>query len=87
MGRLNLALATTVAIGLATGADLEADVASTAHHDEDEVRTWQGCQPENTSIGGHLSALEYARMIEPELGVPPVVDCGAGVEQPIYVNG
>ena len=87
VGRLNLALATTVAIGLATGADLEADVASTAHHDEDEVRTWQGCQPENTSIGGHLSALEYARMIEPELGVPPVVDCGAGVEQPIYVNG
>ena len=26
-------------------------------------------------------------MIEPELGVPPVVDCGEGVEQPIYVNG
>ncbi|GIT21378.1 MAG: hypothetical protein CM1200mP40_10600 [Gammaproteobacteria bacterium] len=26
-------------------------------------------------------------MIEPELGVIPVVDCGAGVEIPIYIDG
>ncbi len=43
--------------------------------------------PENNNYGTRLSAYEYAKMIEPQLGVPPVVDCGAGVEIPIYVNG
>ncbi|MXY53235.1 MAG: hypothetical protein F4Y86_12020 [Gammaproteobacteria bacterium] len=54
---------------------------------EEESAAWQGCQPENSSIGGNSSALAYARLIEKELGVPPTVDCGANVELPIYVNG
>lgn len=31
--------------------------------------------------------MEYAKLIEPELGVPPVVDCGENVEIPIYIDG
>ena len=46
-----------------------------------------GCLPENNPHGTDATAIEYARMIEPQLGVPPVVDCGAGVEIPIYVDG
>ncbi|MYD96804.1 MAG: hypothetical protein F4X98_05400, partial [Gammaproteobacteria bacterium] len=64
----------TVAIGLTIA--VQADPASTARYDEDGIGAWQGCQPDNTSIGRNSSAMEYARMIEPELGVPPVVDCG-----------
>ncbi|MBL6831946.1 MAG: hypothetical protein ISQ70_11080 [Pirellulales bacterium] len=33
------------------------------------------------------TAAEYAKLVEPELGVPPKVDVGAGVEIPIYVDG
>ena len=85
MGKNKLALAATVAISLAW-VGLEAD-APAAQFEEDGGVAWQGCQPENTSIGGNSSALEYARLIEPELGVPPTVDCGANAELPIYVNG
>ena len=46
-----------------------------------------GCRPPNNSHGIHGTAMEYVRMIEPELGVPPKVDCGDGVEIPIYVDG
>ena len=87
MGRTKLVLAGTVAIVLAIGVGLEADVAPAAQYDEDETGTWRGCQPENTSLGREISAFEYAKMAEPELGVPPVVDCGANVEMPIYVDG
>ena len=53
---------------------------------EEEMQAWSGSMPENNSYGVTLSAMEYAKMIEPELGVPPVVDCGTSVEIPIYVN-
>lgn len=33
------------------------------------------------------TATEYARMAEPELGVPPRIDLGESVEIPLYVNG
>ena len=33
------------------------------------------------------TAFEYAGMVEPELGVPPRVDLGEGVEIPLYVDG
>jgi hypothetical protein len=33
------------------------------------------------------SAFEYAKLVEPILGVPPRIDLGAGVEVPIYVDG
>lgn len=33
------------------------------------------------------TAHEYAKLIEPEIGVPPKVDLGAAVEIPLYVNG
>ena len=46
-----------------------------------------GCMPANNSHGTSATPMQYAEMIEPELGVPPVVDCGAGVEIPIYVDG
>ena len=85
VGGIEWARATAVAIGLTIGTGLEGGMPLSRN--EDGAGTWQGCQPENTSIDGNSSALEYARLIEPELGVPPVVDCGAGVEQPIYVDG
>ncbi len=47
----------------------------------------QECVLENNSYGTELAPTEYAQMIELELGVPPVVDCGASVELPIYVDG
>lgn len=33
------------------------------------------------------SAFEYAKMAEPELGVPPKIDLSESVEIPLYVNG
>ena len=36
--------------------------------------------------GFPATAFEYARMIEPELGVPPRIDPGKGVEIPLYVK-
>ena len=86
VGVTQLARTAAVAIGLTIGVGLEADPLA-VRHEESGDGTWQGCQPDNTSIEGNSSALEYAGMIEPALGVPPVVDCGAGVEQPIYVEG
>lgn len=47
----------------------------------------QECMLENNSYGAKSTPMEYAKMIELELGVPPVVDCGASVELPIYVQG
>ena len=37
--------------------------------------------------GFPATAFEYARMVEPLLGVPPRVDLGQGVEIPLYVDG
>ena len=33
------------------------------------------------------TASEYARLVEPELGVVPTIDCGEGVRVPIHVDG
>ena len=33
------------------------------------------------------TAFEYARRVEPQLGVPPRIDLGEGVEIPLYVDG
>ena len=33
------------------------------------------------------TAFEYAEMVEPQLGVPPRIDLGEGVEVPLYVEG
>lgn len=71
MGKSRLALAIVAAIGLG----IEADIAPAARYDEDEDRTWRGCQPENSALRKQTSAFEYARMIEPELGFPPAGDC------------
>jgi hypothetical protein len=38
-------------------------------------------------IGFPATAFEYAKMVEPELGVPPRVDLGEGVELPLHVDG
>lgn len=37
--------------------------------------------------GFPATAFEYARMVEPQLGVPPRIDLGEGVEVPLYVDG
>lgn len=47
----------------------------------------QLCLPPNNSHGTEAGAAAYARMIEPHLGVPPVVDCGVNVEMPITAGG
>ena len=64
-------------IGLATAQDSEGRPSTTVRSDA----------PKNNNYGIRLPAFEYAKMIEPELGIPPVVDCGAGVEIPVYVDG
>ena len=55
--------------------------------DESDDQEGYGCMPANNSHGTSSTPMEYAKMIETELGVPPVVDCGASVEMPIYVDG
>ena len=37
--------------------------------------------------GFPATAHEYAKLVEPILGVPPKINLGAGIEIPIYVNG
>ncbi len=54
--------------------------------DEDRRQARNGAMPENNSYGVSSTPMEYAKMIEPELGIPPIVDCGTSVEIPIYVN-
>ena len=46
--------------------------------------------PRTAGYEGHgfpATAFEYAKMVEPQLGVPPRIDLGAGVEVPLYVDG
>jgi hypothetical protein len=54
---------------------------------EGATKAWKEPVPENDNYGVTLSAMEYAELIEPELGIPPVVDCGENVEIPIYIDG
>lgn len=56
-------------------------------HTEKKTLPWKDSVPENDEYGVKLTPMEYARLIEPELGVPPVVDCGENVEIPIYIDG
>ena len=37
--------------------------------------------------GFPANAFEYAKMVEPQLGVPPRIDLGEGVELPLYIDG
>lgn len=45
----------------------------------------KGKQSENHNFP--KSAFEYAKLVEPELGIPPKVDLGESVEIPLYKNG
>jgi len=45
------------------------------------------CVPGGTARYLPQTAREYAEMCEPELGVPPQVDCSAGVTIPVTVDG
>ncbi len=54
---------------------------------EENSKASQDDGPENTSNGVFKSPTEYAKLIEPHLGVPPVVDLEACVEIPIFVDG
>ncbi len=45
------------------------------------------CVPGGTAQVLPETAREYVAMCEPELGVPPQVDCSAGVTVPVTVNG
>jgi hypothetical protein len=84
----------TVGLGFILGAALEMDLgvvrlamAVDQPPAQSETPPWKDSVPENSSDGVFLTPIEYAKLIEPELGVPPVVDCGTSVEIPIYVNG
>jgi hypothetical protein len=43
--------------------------------------------PHRRAPGFPKTASEYARMVEPELGVPPRIDLSAAVEIPLFVDG
>ena len=45
------------------------------------------CIPGGVALEQPETAREYVTMCEPELGVPPRFDCGAGVVVPITVDG
>lgn len=45
------------------------------------------CVPGGVPLSLPDTAREYVEMCEPELGVPPQLDCGAGVTIPITVDG
>ena len=47
----------------------------------------QSCIPFNQIESIPTNTTEYADMCMEHIGVPPIVDCGEGVEIPIYVNG
>ena len=70
-------------IGVIPRATADAQASGT----EASTQAWNACTPENNSYGTESTPMEYAAMIEPELGIPPVIDCGTSVEMPIYVDG
>ena len=87
------ALTATVILSAILGAALEMDLGvirlamGAAKPEAAESQGWEEPVPENNSDGVYATPMEYAKMFEPELGVPPVVDCGTSVEIPIYVDG
>jgi len=56
-------------------------------HGENATPPWQDSVPDNNDYGVNLTPIEYAKLFEPLLGVPPVVDCGENVEIPITIEG
>ena len=70
-----------------SGATAPSPAAAEPTTDGNKPEPWSEPVPENNDHGVTLSAMEYAEMIEPELGIPPVVDCGENVEIPIFVEG
>jgi hypothetical protein len=65
----------------------EADDVEQSPPIEIDGKVWTDLVPGNNDYGVKLTPMEYVAMIEPILGVPPVVDCGENVEIPIYVDG
>ena len=48
---------------------------------------WKTFLDDTKKVGFPKTAFEYAKMCEPELGVPPRVNLDKPVEIPVYVNG
>ncbi len=87
---LALILATTIALGssaIGLIAGPESDRASYSLPNVARSETGLKDNFENTSDGVFKSASEYAKLIEPHLGVPPMVDLRDGIEIPIFVEG
>ncbi len=60
-----------------------------AGHDDiaEELRSTKDQEDGSKDHNFPATAYEYAKMVEPELGVPPKVDLDASVEVPVYVDG
>ena len=57
-----------------------------------EGKTGKASKPRGKDAGSKThhfpeTAFEYAKLVEPELGVPPKVDLAKAIEIPVYVNG
>ena len=80
-----------VAIGLsvtiAVTTLLDSNINSLAIEVDNKALQWIDPVPENNSTGIYSTPMEYAKLIESELGIPPVVDCGENIEIPIYIDG
>jgi hypothetical protein len=77
------------ATGYATEIELpsKSDASAADARGEKENQPWKDSVPDNNDFGVKLTPMEYAKLIEPDLGVPPIVDCGENVEIPIYIDG
>ncbi|MFP6598450.1 MAG: hypothetical protein VCC01_13405 [Candidatus Hydrogenedentota bacterium] len=84
---ITLPLSVFLAAVLAVNLKMIGLAAEVDQQPKDTNGIWDNYMPENNSYGTKSTPIEYAKMIEPELGVPPLVDCGTGVEIPIYVSG
>ncbi len=76
-----------VVIALTNGYGQDPGARSSDHGSKLADEAGPGGLPENASDGVFKSPTEYAKLIEPHLGVPPVVDLEACVEIPIFVDG
>ena len=87
---LALILATVIALGssvIGLIAGSESDRVSYSFPHVARSETGMKGSFENTSDGVFKSASEYAKLIDPHLGVPPMVDLRDGIEIPIFVDG
>ena len=78
-------ISSSVVIALTAGHGQDREAHSSTHVSNSEAVS--GGKLQNTSDGVFKPATEYAKLIEPHLGVPPAVDLGAGIEIPIFVDG